>query len=263
MQFFREACGALVIAHPGHELRVHGWLEKARPLVFVLTDGSGRSGLPRLNSTRKVLLDAGAKTGPIFGRFTDAETYASILAADFSRFTILATDLAQSFFERGIEYVAGDASEGYNPAHDLCRLILNAAVDITRRRTGREILNFDFPLIGRPDTCHQKHLTGAIRIELDDIAFARKLRIAESYPELLQEVESTVTENGIEAFRKECLRPVYESQGSYVLEDQPFYERYGERQVAAGLYPKVLRYRRHMLPLAGALRRHVEKVDTL
>jgi len=78
MQFFREACGALVIAHPGHELRVHGWLEKARPLVFVLTDGSGRSGLPRLNSTRKVLLDAGAKTGPIFGRFTDAETYASI-----------------------------------------------------------------------------------------------------------------------------------------------------------------------------------------
>jgi hypothetical protein len=29
------------------------------------------------------------------------------------------------------------------------------------------------------------------------------------------------------------------------------------------LYPKVLRYRRHMLPLAGALRRHVEQVDTL
>lgn len=30
---------ALVVAHPGHELRVYGWLEQARPRVFVLTDG--------------------------------------------------------------------------------------------------------------------------------------------------------------------------------------------------------------------------------
>src|SRR5207302_1404403 len=30
---------ALLVAHPGHELRVHGWLERERPLVFVLTDG--------------------------------------------------------------------------------------------------------------------------------------------------------------------------------------------------------------------------------
>ena len=34
----------LFVAHPGHELCVHGWLEIARPKVFVLTDGSGRSG---------------------------------------------------------------------------------------------------------------------------------------------------------------------------------------------------------------------------
>src|SRR5262245_47381226 len=26
---------ALVIAHPGHELRVHGWLEQVRPRVFI------------------------------------------------------------------------------------------------------------------------------------------------------------------------------------------------------------------------------------
>src|SRR5437868_1619892 len=27
---------ALVIAHPGHELLVHGWLELARPVIFIL-----------------------------------------------------------------------------------------------------------------------------------------------------------------------------------------------------------------------------------
>src|SRR5207253_5484219 len=30
---------ALVIAHPGHELRVYHWLRLARPSVFILTDG--------------------------------------------------------------------------------------------------------------------------------------------------------------------------------------------------------------------------------
>jgi hypothetical protein len=261
MQFLPDASAALVIAHPGHELRVHRWLEVARPLVFVLTDGSGRSGLSRLNSTTKILSQAGAKVGSIFGRFTDAEIYASILEAEFSRFTAVATELAESFLQSDVDYVAGDASEGYNPAHDLCRLILNAAVEITKRHSGRRVLNFDFPLTGRPDNCQHQLLDHAIRLELDHSAFARKVRIAQTYPELLQEVATTVSENGIDAFRNECLRPVYEFKESYILEDQPFYERHGERQVAAGLYSKVLRYRQHMFPLAEALRRHVERVD--
>src|SRR4051794_29308473 len=51
---------ALVVAHPGHELRVHGWIEAVRPLVHVLTDGSGSSGRSRLESTRRVLGPTGA-----------------------------------------------------------------------------------------------------------------------------------------------------------------------------------------------------------
>jgi hypothetical protein len=39
----------------------------------------------------------------------------------------------------------------------------------------------------------------------------------------------------------------------------PFYEEYGERQVAAGHYKRVLRYREHVLPLAAALKTHVER----
>ncbi|HEX8245140.1 MAG TPA: hypothetical protein VF541_16635, partial [Longimicrobium sp.] len=46
---------ALVVAHPGHELRVYGWMERARPLVFVLTDGSGSGSEGRLESTTGVL----------------------------------------------------------------------------------------------------------------------------------------------------------------------------------------------------------------
>jgi hypothetical protein len=60
----------------------------------------------------------------------------------------------------------------------------------------------------------------------------------------------------------ECLRPVSNSCGRYSLNEQPFYERYGEKQVAAGFYTQVLRYREHMLPLAEGLRRYVERVGS-
>ena len=43
-----EQSAALVIAHPGHELRIHHWLERARPVTFVLTDGSGHTDHSRI-----------------------------------------------------------------------------------------------------------------------------------------------------------------------------------------------------------------------
>jgi len=36
--------------------------------------------------------------------------------------------------------------------------------------------------------------------------------------------------------------------------DPPFYEQHGERQVAAGHYTQVLRFRDHVRPVAAALR---------
>src|SRR5687768_4588026 len=68
-----EAKTALVMAHPGHELRVYQWLRLTRPLCFVLTDGSGGSGKSRLHSTTRLLEQNGARRGSIYGRLTDRE----------------------------------------------------------------------------------------------------------------------------------------------------------------------------------------------
>ena len=62
------APAALVVAHPGHELRVHHWLERTAPVVCVLTDGSGANGRSRIGSTLGLLRLAGADAGPIFPR---------------------------------------------------------------------------------------------------------------------------------------------------------------------------------------------------
>jgi hypothetical protein len=43
-------------------------------------------------------------------------------------------------------------------------------------------------------------------------------------------------------------------QGLEAMEqDPPYYERYGEQQVAAGHYDRVIRYRAHIQPLMQAL----------
>jgi hypothetical protein len=247
---------ALVVAHPGHELRVYGWLEAARPRVFVMTDGSGRAGRSRLQSTTSVLDGVGARPGSVFGRFTDQSIYQSILSHDHRLFTALARELADEFIRERIEYVAGDAEEGYNTAHDICRLVLDAAIEIASREREVEVGNYDFLLTGRPAECPDQLRERAVWLRLDDAAIKRKLTAAGNYSELAAEVETAIRENGASAFRVECLRPVegVDGVGSRFEAEQPYYEQYGEQQVAAGHYEKVISYREHILPIAEALR---------
>ena len=130
---FSDSRAALVVAHPGHELRVYHWLRLARPLCFVLTDGGGRSGKSRLSSTTKLLEQNGARAGCIYGRLTDQAIYTAIIKGESDLFITLTEELARELLGEGTEYVVGDAIEGYNPAHDVCRLMINAAVEKANR----------------------------------------------------------------------------------------------------------------------------------
>ena len=98
------------------------------------------------------------------------------------------------------------------------------------------------------------------------------LTYAARYPELAAEIEEALRSGrhpelgehfpderdaatdlkGLDVFRIECLRPL--PQGAPAFEtERPYYEIHGERQVAAGYYRDVIRYREHLLPLADAL----------
>ncbi len=248
---------ALVIAHPGHELRVHGWVAAVRPKVFVLTDGSGRSGRSRLASTDRILAALGAEAGSIYGRFTDRALYDAILDQPAERLVELAEELAQALVGHRVDCVAGDAREGYNPAHDLCRHLIDTAVHLARRSVGWPIASYDFPLVAPPDACPARLRAAAVRLDLDEGAFARKLLAARGYPEIGAEVDCGLDAAGPQAFRVELLRPVEAGTGWNPAEP-PFYERLGERRVAEGHYRRVLRHREHVVPLAAALRRRID-----
>lgn len=248
-----RAVPVLVVAHPGHELRVHGWLEQARPDVHVLTDGSGHGPQARLASTTQVLDRTGARRGGVYGRCSDRDLYAAMLAGDLQVFVDLSHELAEAIVHAGGALVACDAIEGYNPSHDVCRLVTGAAVAIAANRLGRAIPAYDFPLVGRPDVCPEPLRASALRSELDDEALARKLAAAESYPELRDEVRTALEQAGPDAFRVECLRPHQPDDLAAFESEPPFYERHGRKRVAEGVYRDVLTFREHVRPIAEAL----------
>jgi hypothetical protein len=245
---------ALVMAHPGHELRVYQWLSLTRPLCFVLTDGSGASGKSRLNSTTRLLQQNGARIGSIYGRMTDREIYSAIINGKLDLFVGLTEELTGELVREDIEYVVGDAIEGYNPVHDVCRFMIDAAVEIAGRIRNQPLPNFEVGLASQRPPSAEPMIGEPIRIDLDEAAVSRKLEAARSYLELAGEVEEILKQEGIQTLQTEWLQPVASQSSLRVESEPPYYELHGEKRVAAGNYQKVLRYREHVLPIVEALR---------
>ncbi|HKO59899.1 MAG TPA: hypothetical protein VJV03_01955 [Pyrinomonadaceae bacterium] len=262
--------GALVVAHPGHELCVHHWLTLAKPVVFVLTDGSGRHGQPRLTSTTRIISEVGGRSGTWFGKHTDQTIYRALLDHDFALFQMLAMELAEALLAADVDYVLGDSLEGYNPTHDVCRLLINTAVELANSECGRQrIRNFDFPIIGARQA-------DAIALPLDELSFRRKTEVMRDYPELRDEINFGLdgatlqklegfgelgrevvallnSRGGADFFREELLRPVMSNLNEPAMPAKPYYERYAEILVGAGHYQQVIRYQDHVAPVAAAL----------
>jgi hypothetical protein len=193
MPLSQSARAALVVAHPSHELRVHGWLRETQPYVCVLTDGGGRNGDVRLPKTTQLLDRAGATQGTIYGRLTDLEVYKAILNQDADLFAGIAAELARVFAAERIEYVVGDAAEGYSVAHDICRIMIGIAVELAQQVHDHQIENFDFNVVGAPDECPEELRDEAIWMDLDDDAFSHKIKAALDYtPKLAADVEAAL-----------------------------------------------------------------------
>jgi CBS domain-containing protein len=236
---------ALVVAHPGHELRLHRWLEVARPLVFVVTDGSG-SGRSRISSTIEILETLGCAAGSIVGAFTDRDIYRLILNGDVDQVVAMTVQLADSLIEHDIRSVVADAFELYNPTHDLCSVMASLAAERVCLMTGRSLTRCEYAVTRAPSGNGET-------LDLDDAAVARKLAAAHRYGELSLEVETLIARLGMDALRREVLNPVATAGELPKLASKPFYEIHGEKRVAAGHYSTVIRYEQHFRPFVERL----------
>lgn len=242
--------GLLMVGHPGHELRVFGWLALARPLVLVLTDGSGVTGVSRLETTSKILADLGARPGQIYGRFKDADIYRHFLEGNKTVFCALQEELINILLKEEIDYVAVDAYEEFNPTHDLCHVLALSAAAVANET--RSIRTFAFNLEGNPNA--DGNLTNSFSLVLDDELFEKKIAAALQYCELAPEVERTIQEHGRDVFRHETFFDALGIEAAKRDGRIPGYEKYGEQRVRSGIYQDTIRLEEHMMPIFNSLK---------
>jgi hypothetical protein len=246
---------ALAIAHPGHELLVHGWLCRTRPLTFVLTDGSGGQGQPRIQAASRILAAAGAPCGSIFGNYPDRHVYQAVLSGNVHFFLALADQLADEFARNRIEAVLGDAEEQAILTHDMWRAVINRAIALAECMLRRPIANYEFLLEGGPRGADESVEQDCVLSLLRNDELCAKLAAARSYRGLSHDFDLAMEDWNEESLRRECFLPVAPQRCAAVKATPiPRYELHGERKVAAGVYSQVVRYREHVLPILEALR---------
>jgi len=250
-----------VIGHPGHELQVFRFSEIIKPIVAVLTDGSGFSGSSRLYQTQEILSEMGSTESSIMGRFTDKTLYQIIFQKDLSQLFHLLDELVEILITHEIEVVMGDAIEGFNPTHDLCRYIINNAVRIAEKALNCNIANFDFPLDAPPASMDNPPNSDTRSIHLNEEDWNRKYQAAMNYKELAWDIQNAIGNYGTEIFRTEFLRPVSHPEKLKAWSGvQPQYELYGRARVASGKYRDIISFSRHMKPIGEALWKYTTEV---
>ena len=245
---------ALIIAHPGHELRLAHWLERMRPIVHILTDGSGRSEQARIDSSLTILKSTGAIPGAIMGRNTDRGLYADVLNQRTATFEQLTHDLTVQLVRSEVQMVVGDAEEGRVMAHDLYRAVRFAAIESAALQLGRPIVHYEFVLDSSPNACPDELRSEQVRFALDSNALKRKLALARNYRGLQKDVDEAIHRYGEQAFATEYLFPAVENNcDSRLRQARPEYEEHGRRLVESGVYETAVTFADHIVPLMRKL----------
>lgn len=218
----------------------------------MLTSGDGSIGQPRLDDSRKLLTRWGLSVRTDWlAPVSDAVVYQALLGTGASPFAGWLDDLTRGALAEGIDTVVADEAEGYNPSHDLCRVLANRLVG-RLREAGRSVRSLEIPLVGHPcDPAREAQVE--IDVRLNDAELRQKLDDVLDYarrcsPVLLGEVQTMFDTFGTQAFARECLYPAARTpyEDGQEPATMPHFERVGEERQAAGIYKNVIRAR-HLL----------------
>ena len=235
----------LILAHPGHELRLFHWMERTRPLVFILTDGSGGGATSRIAYSADCLRAAGARAGQaVFGLMPDRAWYAALRGRDPAPFLAAVAGIAAEVaVPSGVSpLVVADPVEGYNPMHDLC----SAVADAVAARLGAFSRRRSFALTAEAQSCGSPDLT------LDAAALVRKRAAIAAYAPLAEEAARLLAAEPA-SLGQERLLPSYFDWPTQMT-PPPAYEAFGQERVRSGRYEAPITYAEHVLPMVRAIR---------
>ncbi len=232
----------LLHAHPGHELRLFGWMERHRPTLLLMTDGSGGDA-SRVHHSLEVVRRAGAFAGAAFGLASDRDWYSAILSADLTLFDKMIGAIVQAAIAQGSSLIVSDAVDGYNPMHDLCEVVAASAALVLKRQ-GRTITHLAARAVagGNSDDV-------VAEFRLDDETRHRKQAAIDAYTPLAEEVGRLLAEEPTALACEQLRRPAF----AWEVDWSPSWESVGASRVAVSKYAQRIEYVRHVRPLAIAL----------
>jgi len=234
------------MAHPGHELMLHHWMERHRPVVFALSDGSGSLGVARVERSKRVIEASGASVGAVFGLLPDAAWYRAIVAQDVTPFMRVVESITDGATPPAT--VVSDSIEYFNPLHDLCCVVAHVATGRINGRGGKPVQHLEYPIEAESDRPSGQRLT------LDGPALARKHTAVANYEELKNEIERRSSGMNLDDLGRETLHMARCSEmWPQDLPVEPLYEKYGRMRVSSGVYRDVITYADHVRPLAMRL----------
>lgn len=231
------------MAHPGHETLLHHWLETERPTVFALTDGSGGAGRSRLDCSRELIEGAGASCGGAFGWAPDRLWYQAVLNHHAAPFLDALASIEAECAACDVATLVCDPVELFNPIHDLANALTHALAARLERRYGRSVGVSIYPIEDA-----SRFRRDARRLPLDTAAAARKRAAIRRYTPLAHEYpryENLATQD------HEILAPDAPAFAwPPVLQEVPYYERFGQARLAERRYDALITYADHVRPLA-------------
>jgi hypothetical protein len=237
-----SALPVLIVAHPGHELRLFNWMERERPIVFILSDGSGGAQNSRLDYSISAIRAAGATLIEGSGQRSDREWYAAILAGNIPAFTETADTITAAALTMHAQIVVADAADGYNPLHDLCQAIASAVVARVARHSKPPTF------LVSPATADAMG-TEPIAWTLEDEAARRKRLVVLANTALAEEVAPLLAETPDALHTEQLLVPTFDWPENWA----PEWEAFGRKRVNEGRFVTPITYRDHVLPIAKAL----------
>jgi hypothetical protein len=234
---------ALIAAHPGHEALLHHWVEKTRPIVFLLTDGSGGEQGSRIDYSRRLLEAAGARCGAVFGEAPDRLWYRDLVHNDSARFVAAVERIAADCAAQNVSALISDPVELFNPIHDLANAIAHAVAH-RLARTGRKISLHTYP-IERPNAFPSETLAplalNADAARRKDAAILAYRPLTHEYPRYraLATARSELIAGDEPGFSWPERTP-----------EEPYYERFGRQRLHERRYNTLIAYGAHVRPMA-------------
>lgn len=238
----KETLSILLLAHPGHELRIYHWMELNQPLVFFLTDGSGSKETSRIHYSREIIANTGSSVGSVFGELSDRHWYKALAHRDHEFFASVISSIEICIGVRESYRIIADASDGYNPVHDLASAM--GAVLQKRLSVHGEPAELSYSAAtagGKGDLVYE--------LVLDEQARARKRAAVASYLPLADEANLILKQNPT-AMDREFL---ISQNNDWRQLKHPQWEEIGRGRVLAGVYESCLTYEDHFLPVVSKM----------